>query len=166
MYRPTRQVFEGPQNGCTRLSQQSEAYCLAFYYVIHYPWLVATTANSGIFLEFYAVLSGFLESERLRAESQGESIVLGETHPFAPAELAPLRRPTMRLERLTYSVEDASRLLGISRSHAYLLTETGELPCIRLGMCKRIAGAVIEAIVSGKTFRVELNYCNDNINEI
>ena len=69
----------------------------------------------------------------------------------------------MRLERLTYSVEDASRLLGISRSHAYLLTETGELPCIRLGMCKRIAGAVIEAIVSGKTFRVNPNYRNGNI---
>ena len=69
----------------------------------------------------------------------------------------------MRLDRLTYSVEDASRLLGISRSHAYLLTETGELPCIRLGMCKRIAGAVIEAIVSGKTFRVNPNYRNDNI---
>ena len=91
---------------------------------------------------------------------------MGEIHPSAPAEQAPLRRPTMRLERLTYSVEDASRLLGISRSHAYLLTETGELPCIRLGMCKRIAGAVIEAIVSGKTFRVNPNYRNDNIDEI
>ncbi len=72
----------------------------------------------------------------------------------------------MRLDKLTYSIEEASRLLGISRSHAYLLTEKGELPCIRLGMRKRIAGAVIEAIVSGKTFRVELNYRNDNINEI
>jgi hypothetical protein len=30
-------------------------------------------------------------------------------------------------------------------------------------MCKRIAGAVIEAIVSGKTFRVNPNYRNDNI---
>ena len=68
----------------------------------------------------------------------------------------------MRLDRLTYSVEDASRLLGISRSHAYLLTETGELPCIRLGMCKRIAGDVIEAIVSGKKFRADPNYRNDN----
>ncbi len=71
----------------------------------------------------------------------------------------------MRLDKLTYSIEEASPLLGISRSHAYLLTETGELPCIRLGMRKRIAGAVIEAIVSGKKFRVEPNYRNDNIDE-
>ena len=68
----------------------------------------------------------------------------------------------MRLDRLTYSIEEASRLLGISRSHAYLLTETGELPCIRLGMRKRIAGAVIEAIVSGKKFRADANYRSDN----
>ena len=93
------------------------------------------------------------------------SLVVGEMHPSAPVEQAPLRRPTMRLDRLTYSIEEASRLLGISRSHAYLLTETGELPCIRLGMRKRIAGAVIEAIVSGKKFRADPNYRNDNIDE-
>ena len=68
-----------------------------------------------------------------------------------------------KVTRLTYSIEEASRLLGISRSHAYLLTETGELPCIRLGMRKRIAGAVIEAIISGKKFRADPNYRNDNI---
>ncbi len=32
-------------------------------------------------------------------------------------------------------------------------------------MRKRIAGAVIEAIVSGKKFRADPNYRNDNIDE-
>ena len=67
--------------------------------------------------------------------------------PSTPVELAPQGRPTMRLDRLTYSVEEASRLLGISRSHAYLLTETGELPCIRLGSRKRIAALAIEQLI-------------------
>ncbi len=79
-----------------------------------------------------------------------------------PVEHNLQRRLIVRLDRLTYSAEEASRLLGVSRSHAYLLTETGELPCIRLGMRKRIAGAVIEAIVSGKKFRADPKYRNDN----
>jgi excisionase family DNA binding protein len=83
-----------------------------------------------------------------------------------PVEHNLQRRLIVRLDRLTYSIEEASRLLGISRSHAYLLTEKGEIPCIRLGMRKRIAGAVIEAIVSGKKFRADPNYRNDNIDEI
>ena len=44
----------------------------------------------------------------------------------------------MKHNRLVYSVEEAARLLRISRSHAYSLTETGQLPYIKLGKCKRI----------------------------
>ena len=71
----------------------------------------------------------------------------------------------MRLDRLTYSVEEASRLLGISRSHAYLLTETGELPCIRLGSRKRIAALAIEQLImTGVIQSGEPQYYrNDNI---
>ena len=36
-------------------------------------------------------------------------------------------------ERLTISVEDAARLLGISRGLAYEAARRGELPTIRLG---------------------------------
>jgi excisionase family DNA binding protein len=36
-------------------------------------------------------------------------------------------------ERLTISVEDAARLLGISRGLAYEAARRGELPVIRLG---------------------------------
>ena len=38
----------------------------------------------------------------------------------------------------TYSVEQAAGVLGISRTHAYTMTDTGELPCLRLGQRKRI----------------------------
>ena len=71
----------------------------------------------------------------------------------------------MRLDRLTYSVEEASRLLGIRRSHAYLLTETGELPCIRLGRRKRIAALAIEQLLmTGVIQSGEPGYYrNDNI---
>ena len=71
----------------------------------------------------------------------------------------------MRLDRLTYSVEEASRLLGISRSHAYLLTETGELPCIRLGSRKRIAALAIEQLLMTGVIQPgePQYYRNDNI---
>jgi excisionase family DNA binding protein len=36
-------------------------------------------------------------------------------------------------QRLTLSVEEAGRLLGISRGLAYLLVNRGEIPSIRLG---------------------------------
>jgi excisionase family DNA binding protein len=36
-------------------------------------------------------------------------------------------------QRLTVSVEEAGRLLGISRGHAYALVNRGEIPSLRLG---------------------------------
>ena len=71
----------------------------------------------------------------------------------------------MRLERLTYSVEEASRLLGISRSHAYSLIEKGEIPYIKLGKCKRITAAGIAQVLKGETTRTgkDHNYRSDNI---
>ncbi len=38
-----------------------------------------------------------------------------------------------RGERLVWSVEEAARLLGISRAHAYELVNRHELPHLRLG---------------------------------
>ncbi|MFP5322252.1 MAG: helix-turn-helix domain-containing protein [Acidimicrobiia bacterium] len=39
----------------------------------------------------------------------------------------------MSSDRLTYTVDEAADLLGISRSLAYELVRLGELRCIRLG---------------------------------
>lgn len=36
-------------------------------------------------------------------------------------------------ERLTVTVAQAGRLLGISRPTAYMLANQGKLPCLRLG---------------------------------
>jgi excisionase family DNA binding protein len=41
--------------------------------------------------------------------------------------------PTKPDQRLTISVEEAGRLLGISRGLAYELVNRGELPSVRLG---------------------------------
>jgi len=48
----------------------------------------------------------------------------------------PARRSTeatMRPQRLTMTVEEASEALGISRSLAYELVRRGEIPSLRLG---------------------------------
>ncbi|MGH9117561.1 MAG: helix-turn-helix domain-containing protein [Acidimicrobiales bacterium] len=46
----------------------------------------------------------------------------------------PIRQTTTDADkRLTLSVEEAGRLLGISRGLAYLLVNRGEIPSIRLG---------------------------------
>jgi len=37
------------------------------------------------------------------------------------------------IERATYTVPETAKLLGISRSHAYELAQTGQLPTLRLG---------------------------------
>jgi excisionase family DNA binding protein len=63
----------------------------------------------------------------------------------------------------TYSVEQSAGVLGISRTHAYAMTETGELPCLRLGQRKRITKQVIKEILQGKTFRKKDNDRNENI---
>jgi excisionase family DNA binding protein len=41
--------------------------------------------------------------------------------------------PTTRPERLVWCVEEAARLLGISRAHAYELVSRGALTHVRLG---------------------------------
>ena len=40
---------------------------------------------------------------------------------------------TMDSEKLTLTVTEASRVLGISRGLAYSMVKTGEIPSIRLG---------------------------------
>ncbi|HET6835350.1 MAG TPA: helix-turn-helix domain-containing protein [Acidimicrobiales bacterium] len=43
------------------------------------------------------------------------------------------RTPTKADQRLTISVEEAGRLLGISRGLAYELVNRGDIPSVRLG---------------------------------
>lgn len=50
-------------------------------------------------------------------------------------------------EPLTLSVEEAARVLGVSRGVAYQCVRTGEIPAIRLGKCWRIPRASLQKMV-------------------
>lgn len=51
-------------------------------------------------------------------------------------------------ERLVWSVEEAGRLLGISRAHAYELVARGDLPHLRLGRRLVIPKHAISALLA------------------
>jgi len=51
-------------------------------------------------------------------------------------------------ERLVWSVEEAGRLLGISRAHAYELVARGELPHLRLGRRVVVPKHAIEVLLA------------------
>jgi len=51
--------------------------------------------------------------------------------------------------RLTVTVEEAARLLGISRTLAYELVARGKLPYLRLGRRIVIPARALEALVDG-----------------
>lgn len=53
-------------------------------------------------------------------------------------------------ERLTVTVEEAGKLLGISRNNAYVLATKGELPTIRLGKRLLVPKAAIEKLLGVK----------------
>ena len=55
------------------------------------------------------------------------------------------------VQRLTYSIEEVSRILGISRSHAYKAVETGQIPSIVIGHRKLVSKAVLDEILSAKS---------------
>ena len=52
-------------------------------------------------------------------------------------------------ERLVWSVEEAGRLLGISRAHAYELVARGELPHLRLGRRLVVPKHALAALLAG-----------------
>lgn len=51
----------------------------------------------------------------------------------------------------TVSVEEAGRLLGISRGHAYAMAAAGELPTIRLGRRLLVPTARLLALLGVET---------------
>ena len=56
--------------------------------------------------------------------------------------------------KLAYTVEEAADLLSISRAQLYRLIEFGDLESIKIGKCRRVTYAQLEAYVS----RVEQNH--------
>jgi excisionase family DNA binding protein len=52
-------------------------------------------------------------------------------------------------ERRTVSVEEAARMLGISRGAAYAYANTGRIPTIRLGKRLLVPSAALEKLLQG-----------------
>jgi excisionase family DNA binding protein len=51
------------------------------------------------------------------------------------------------LQRLTYTVEEAGDLLGISRGSAYNLVRTGQIPALRMGRRLLVSRVVLEELL-------------------
>ncbi len=55
------------------------------------------------------------------------------------------------MESLTYSVEEAARVLGIGRNGAYEAVRRGDIPSIRIGKRYLIPKAALERLLSSAT---------------
>ena len=53
----------------------------------------------------------------------------------------------MELERLTYTVEEAGRILGISRGLAYALVKAGDIPAVQLGRRLVVPRPALQALL-------------------
>lgn len=51
-------------------------------------------------------------------------------------------------ERMTINVEEAARILGISRSSAYQAAKEGRLPCVKVGKRLLIPRAALERLLT------------------
>lgn len=54
-------------------------------------------------------------------------------------------------DRLTYSVAETARVLGISRSYCYELVQEGALPYVQLGRRRLVPRAALERYVKEQT---------------
>jgi excisionase family DNA binding protein len=53
----------------------------------------------------------------------------------------------MELEKLTYTIDEVTRLLGISRPLAYAMARSGKLPTIRMGRRILVSRKAIERML-------------------
>ena len=58
------------------------------------------------------------------------------------------RQENQQLERKTLSIEDAGKVLGLSRASAYAAAQSGALPCIRLGRRLLVPKAALERLLA------------------
>lgn len=58
-----------------------------------------------------------------------------------------MANPSNPMPPLTYSIDEAAHLLGISKSQAYALAHKGEIPTVRLGKRFVIPRAALHKLV-------------------
>ena len=68
-----------------------------------------------------------------------------------------VKPPSGTAECLTYSVEEAGRLLGICRNSAYQLAAGGQLPTIRLGRRLLVPRAALDRLLEAATTHMTEN---------
>ena len=51
-------------------------------------------------------------------------------------------------QRLTYTIEEAARLIGIGRSSAYQAAQTGEIPTVRIGRRLLVPVQALEGLLA------------------
>ena len=56
----------------------------------------------------------------------------------------------MAVERETYTIEEVAAVLGISKTHAYRMAASGDLPAIRMGWKILIPRRIIDEMLSGE----------------
>lgn len=62
-----------------------------------------------------------------------------------------------KLERATYTVEEAAVVLGIGRSAAYLAAQSGELPTVRIGRRVLVPKPALDQMLNGNFVPRELH---------
>jgi excisionase family DNA binding protein len=53
------------------------------------------------------------------------------------------------IERLTYKIEEAGKLLGVGRNQAYLAARSGEIPVIKIGKRLLVPKAALDRMLNG-----------------
>lgn len=61
----------------------------------------------------------------------------------------------MQEEKLTYDIETAGRLLGLSRPSAYLAAKNGQIPTLRLGRRLVVPKAALALLLANAGLRKE-----------
>lgn len=56
-------------------------------------------------------------------------------------------RTTWSHTKMAYTIEEASEILSLSRAQLYRLIELQELPTVKVGKCRRITYAQLEAFI-------------------
>jgi excisionase family DNA binding protein len=64
--------------------------------------------------------------------------------------IAQQRRQDMPEERVTYSVEEAARRLGVGRNAAYEAAKRGDIPSIKIGKRILVPKVALDRMLSGE----------------
>ena len=71
--------------------------------------------------------------------------------PAKPPEPKPERRRTENIERIGVSIQDAAKMLGISKPHFYPLVKEGKVRTVQIGRRILVSVQSLRDFIDGKT---------------